>query len=238
VQIIGDKYNIICLYNIGIICVINPYLHPLIILFKSGLSTQSTQYLLMGRLNMSQASVEAIVGERKSQPHQLIEVLQDIQEVQGYISQEAATAVSHYLGVRLIEVYRAASFYKALSLEPRGKHVITLCMGTACHVRGSHVLLDQANSKLGMENGGTTEDGLFTVERVNCLGACAIGPVTVLGGEYHHHMTSAKLSSLIDSVRTAEVPQAGDAASALQYRDKDYGNSEGNSGRGEADVQD
>jgi NADH:ubiquinone oxidoreductase subunit E len=165
----------------------------------------------MGRWNMSQVSVETIVGKRRSQPHQLIEVLQDIQEAHGYISQEAATAVSHYLGVPLIEVYRAAKFYKALSLEPRGKHVITLCMGTACHVRGSHVLLDQASSQLGMNNGGTTKDGLFTVERVNCLGACAIGPVTVLDGEYHHHMTSAKLSSLIDSVRTAEEGEKSDA---------------------------
>jgi NADH:ubiquinone oxidoreductase subunit E len=81
----------------------------------------------MGRWDMSHASVETILGERRSQPHQLVEVLQDIQEAHGYISQEAATAVSRYLGVPLIEVYRAASFYKALSLEPRGKHVITLC---------------------------------------------------------------------------------------------------------------
>jgi len=172
---------------------------------------------------MPDNSVETIIGKRRSQPHQLIEVLQDIQEAQGYISQEAATVVSHNLGVPLIEVYRAASFYKALSLEPRGKHVITLCTGTACHVRGSHVLLDQASSKLGMDNGGTTKDGLFTVERVNCLGACAIGPVVVLNGVYHHHMTSAKLSSVIDAVLKDEVPQAGDAAPALQYRDKDYG---------------
>jgi NADH:ubiquinone oxidoreductase subunit E len=160
---------------------------------------------------MSHASVETIVGERKSQPHQLIEVLQDIQEDHGYISQEAATAVSHALGVPLIEVYRAAKFYKALSLEPRGKHVITLCMGTACHVRGSHVLFDQLNSQLGMDNGGTTKDGLFTVERVNCLGACAIGPVTVLDGEYHHHMTSAKLGALIDVLRKAEEGGETDA---------------------------
>ena len=207
---------------------------------------------------MSQASVEAIIGERRSQPHQLIEVLQDIQDAHGYISQEAAMAVSQHLGVRLIDVYSAAKFYKALSLEPRGKHVITLCMGTACHVRGSHVLLDQVNSQLGLENGGTTEDDLFTVERVHCLGACANGPIAVLNGVYHHHMTSAKLSSLIDAIRTAEVPprsttqnkpekshwaeygvpQAGDTAPALQYRDKDYGIPKRNSGREKTDVQD
>jgi NADH:ubiquinone oxidoreductase subunit E len=161
---------------------------------------------------MPSQSVETIIGKRTSQPHQLIEVLQDIQEAHGYISKEAATAVSHHLGVPLIEVYRAASFYKALSLEPRGKHVITLCMGTACHVRGSHVLFDQANSLLGMgNNGGTTKDGLFTVERVNCLGACAIGPVVVLNGTYQHHMTAAKLSSAIDAVRKAEQGEKTDA---------------------------
>ena len=156
---------------------------------------------------MTHASIETIVGDRKSQPHQLIEVLQDIQEVHSYISQEAATAVSHYLGVPLIEVFRAASFYKALSLEPRGKNVITLCTGTACHVRGSNPLLDQAKFLLNLDHdhGGTTKDGLFTVECVNCLGACAIGPIAVLNGVYHSHMTWAKLSSLIASVQKAEL---------------------------------
>jgi NADH:ubiquinone oxidoreductase subunit E len=153
---------------------------------------------------MSYDLLEPILAGRRSQPHQLIEVLQDIQEAYGYISKEAAMTVSGYLGVPIIEVYRSANFYKALSLEPRGKHVITLCVGTACHVRGSTPLIDQANSQLGVDNGGTTKDGLFTVERVNCLGACAIGPVVVLDGVYHHHMTSAKLSSLIGSVRRAE----------------------------------
>jgi NADH:ubiquinone oxidoreductase subunit E len=164
-----------------------------------------------GRGQMSHASIESIVGDRKSQPHQLIEVLQDIQEAFGYISKEAATAVSGYLGVPLIEAFRAASFYKALSLKPRGKNVITLCTGTACHVRGSHVLIDQATSQLGMHNGGTTHDGLFTVEHVNCLGACAIGPVAVLNGVYHHHMTAAKLSTVIDSIRTTESQGKADA---------------------------
>jgi len=155
---------------------------------------------------MSHDALAPILAERKSQPHQLIEVLQDIQEAFGYISKEAATTVSGYLGVPLIEVFRAASFYKALSLEPRGKNVITLCTGTACHVRGSNPLLDQAKALLKLEHdhGGTTKDGLFTLESVNCLGACAIGPIAVLNGVYHHHMTWAKLSSLIATVQKSE----------------------------------
>ncbi|MCJ7664825.1 MAG: NAD(P)H-dependent oxidoreductase subunit E [Desulfobacterales bacterium] len=165
---------------------------------------------------MSHDVFEPIVAERRSQPHQLIEVLQDIQEAYGYISKEAAMAVSYYLGVPPIEVYRAASFYKALSLEPRGKNVITLCMGTACHVRGSNPLLEQASSLLGLEldHGGTTKDGLFTVECVHCLGACANGPIAVLNGVYHSHMTSAKLNKIIAFVQKAEQGGGGGGTDA------------------------
>ena len=88
-------------------------------------------------------SVETIVQERRSQPHQLIEVLQDIQATEGYLSEEAMNKVSRELGVPVMEVFRVANFYKAFSLEPMGKHVVTLCMGTACHVRGANPLLDQ-----------------------------------------------------------------------------------------------
>jgi len=153
---------------------------------------------------MSATSLEAILQGRRSQPHQLVEVLQDVQELFGYIPQESMITVSRELGVPLIEVYRVASFYKAFSLEPRGKHIITVCLGTACHVRGAGRLVDQVAAQLGVEPGGTTSDGLFTVECVNCLGACALGPVLVLDGVYHDHMTPRKLSRLIESARSAE----------------------------------
>ena len=153
---------------------------------------------------MAGESLEAIFEGRRSQPHQLIEVLQDIQETRGYISRESVTTVSEELGVPLIEVYRVANFYKAFSLEPRGKHVITLCLGTACHVRGANPLLQQAFALLDMEEEGTTEDGLFTVQCVNCLGACALGPVAVHNGVFHHHVTPARLRSLIRKLSKAE----------------------------------
>ena len=89
--------------------------------------------------------------------------------------------------------------------EPRGKHVITVCMGTACHVRAADRLLTAAEAHLGLEGDeGTTKDGLFTLERVNCLGACALGPVVVLDGVYHHHVNPARLRALIESVRKGE----------------------------------
>jgi NADH:ubiquinone oxidoreductase subunit E len=148
--------------------------------------------------------LDSILEGRKSQPQQLIEVLQDIQQTHGWISQEAVTAVSSELGVPLMEVYRVANFYKAFHLHPRGKNVITLCMGTACHVRGANPLLDQALSLLEVEAGGTTDDGLFTVDAVNCLGACALAPLIIHNGIYHPNMTPAKLRTLIRNVQKTE----------------------------------
>jgi NADH:ubiquinone oxidoreductase subunit E len=114
------------------------------------------------------------------------------------------TIVAKELGVPLIEVFRTASFYKAFSLKPRGKHVLTMCLGTACHVRQAKLLLNQALNQLQLKPGEMSDDGLFTVEHVNCLGACALGPVVVQNGAYHHHMTPAKLRKLIQSIRKAE----------------------------------
>lgn len=146
---------------------------------------------------------------RPAEPDQLIEVLQDVQAASGYVSEEAIRAISDQLGVPLIEVYRVASFYKAFSLEPRGRHLVLVCMGTACHVRGAPRMLDEVLGQLDVAPGETTEDGLFTVETVNCLGACALGPVVVVDGEYHDHMTPGKLRKLIRSLR--EEARSGDA---------------------------
>jgi len=153
---------------------------------------------------MSNEMLERILKGRRSQPQQLVEVLQDVQEAFGYVPQEAMTAVSRELGVPLIEVSRVAHFYKAFSLRPRGRHVVTVCMGTACHVRGAPRMLDQVKGELGIEPGQTTQDRMFTLERVNCLGACALGPVVVLDGEYHPKMTPNKLRELLASVYAAE----------------------------------
>jgi NADH:ubiquinone oxidoreductase subunit E len=149
-------------------------------------------------------TVEEIVCDREGTPSQLIEVLQDLQESHGYLSEDAMSLVSERLGVPLIEVYRVANFYRAFSLSPRGRHLITVCTGTACHVRGAPRMLDEVLGQRGGEPGETTEDGAFTVETVNCLGACALGPVVVLDGQYHDHMSPRKLRKLIQSVRQAD----------------------------------
>jgi NADH-quinone oxidoreductase subunit E len=154
---------------------------------------------------MPQRQMEQILAGRRSQPQQLIEVLQDIQEDYGYISQKDMQTVSQSLGVPVIEVYRVASFYKAFRLKPAGKVVLTLCMGTACHVRAARLVLDQAIGELGVKPGEVTPDGLFSIERVNCLGACTMGPIVKENDIYHHHMTPGKLRRLIETIRHRET---------------------------------
>jgi NADH:ubiquinone oxidoreductase subunit E len=154
---------------------------------------------------MPPQTLEQILEGRRSQPNQLLEVLQDVQAIYGYIPKEAMQIVSQGLGVPIIEVYRVASFYKAFRLKPSGKHVLTMCMGTACHVRGSHLLLDHAISQLGVKPGEVTPDGLFSIEYVNCVGACALGPIVRENGSYHHHMTPGKLRKLIETLRRRKV---------------------------------
>ncbi len=154
---------------------------------------------------MQPQTLEQILEGRRSQPNQLIEVLQDVQRTFGYVSQDTMRTISQNLGVPLIEVYRVASFYKAFRLKPSGKYVLTFCTGTACHVRNANLLLDQATSYLGVQPGEVTTDGQFSIEHVNCLGACALGPIVTEDGSYHHHMTPAKLRKLIETLRNQKT---------------------------------
>lgn len=146
---------------------------------------------------MPETTLAAILKGRKSQPQQLIEALQDVQEHFGYISEASMKAVSGELGVPLIDVFSVASFYKAFSLKPQGQNVVTVCTGTACHVRGASAILNQTTAQLGVEPGETSGDGLFTIRHVNCLGACALGPVVTENGTCHHHMSPSKMRKLI-----------------------------------------
>lgn len=141
--------------------------------------------------------MKGILKNRDAVSSELVETLQDIQQAYGYLSEEVLKVVAEELGVPLIEVFRVANFYKAFTLKPRGKHLITVCMGTACHVKGAPKFLDEVLGQLGVKPGETTCDGEFTVETVNCLGACALSPVVVLDGKYYDHMSSGKLRVLI-----------------------------------------
>ena len=160
---------------------------------------------------MPASAIDTILEGRRSQPQQLVEVLQDVQVHFGYIPEAEMRVVSTQLGVPEIEVFRVANFYKAFSLAPRGENIITVCAGTACHVRGSQLLVNQVFGQLGIAPGETTQDGMFTLEQVNCLGACALGPVVVVNGTYHDHMTPGKLRRLIETISRKGTEGAADA---------------------------
>jgi len=104
------------------------------------------------------------------------------------------------LEIPLIDVYGVATFYKSFSLKPRGKHLITACLGTACHVRGGPRIVDELQRKLKIKPGETTDDGEYTLETVNCLGCCAIGPIVVKDGIYHGQMNPQRVDSLLERV--------------------------------------
>lgn len=128
-------------------------------------------------------------------------IMQDMQKHYNYIPKEGMEELAEYLGCPLSSLYSMATFYKALSLKPKGKHIIKLCDGTACHIRGSANLRDGVARILGIGDGETTEDGLFSLELVNCLGSCALAPVMVVDDVYYGKVTMEKLASILNSYR-------------------------------------
>ena len=119
----------------------------------------------------------------------LVDILQDTQAEIGYLPKEALEEVSRGLEIPQSRVYSVATFFKAFSLKPRGRHLINVCMGTACHVRGSAKVLEKIQQELKLKTGETTSDLKFTLETVNCVGACALGPMVIVGEDYHGEMT-------------------------------------------------
>jgi NADH-quinone oxidoreductase subunit E len=127
----------------------------------------------------------------------LISMLEEIQAQYRYLPRDAMILISEGLGVPLSQIYSVATFYHSFSLVPRGKHTICVCTGTACHVRGAVQVLERLESRLGVAAGGTTRDCEFTLETVNCLGCCALGPVVVVDNEYEGQMTTRKVDKLL-----------------------------------------
>ena len=127
----------------------------------------------------------------------LISILQDVQSEYSYLPEDMLRQVAKRLELPLIQVYGVATFFKAFSLQPRGRHTVSVCLGTACHVRGAPTVLDEVKRQLSVEPGDTTEDMQFTLETVNCLGACAIGPVVVMDDNYQGQMRPGIVKSVL-----------------------------------------
>jgi len=151
---------------------------------------------------------ESIIKNHPQEKKELIPILQDIQAKFNYLPQDVLVMVSNALKIPLIDVISVATFYGAFSLTPRGKHVITICMGTACHVRGAPMILDEFKRKLDIDVEETTEDNMFTLETVNCLGACALGPIVVIDGDYYGQMKIRKADKLIKKFRPDKKEQS------------------------------
>jgi NADH-quinone oxidoreductase subunit E len=162
-------------------------------------------------LGMETAVIDGILDQHEQDPSAIIAVLQDMQEKVNYLPEGALRYVAEQLDIPVSKVYSLATFYRAFSLEPRGRHQIYVCTGTACHVRGSVKVLDTLERELGIRAGETDEQLEFTLETVNCLGACALGPVVVVDGEYYGEMNPAKVSRLLKKVRQKESGQEGEA---------------------------
>ena len=141
--------------------------------------------------------VESILDSHQRDEGMLVAILQDIQAEYNYLPREALEETSKGLCVPLSQVYSVATFFKALSLEPRGRHLINVCLGTACHVRGAVKVLEAMERELAIGSGETTKDLRFTLETVNCVGACALGPVVIVDGEYHGQMKADKVKDVL-----------------------------------------
>jgi NADH-quinone oxidoreductase subunit E len=148
--------------------------------------------------------MDSMFDEFETEQKELIHILHQVQSGYGYIPVEAIGRIARHLNISESDIYGVLTFYKAFSLKPRGKHLITICMGTACHVRGAPRILDEFGRQLDMEPGETSEDNQFTLETVNCVGACALGPIAIADGEYHGQLKTNKIEKIIQTVRNSE----------------------------------
>ena len=150
---------------------------------------------------MDAATLDKLCDKYADEEGAIVELLQTIQADEQYLPREALERVSAKLEIPLGQLYGLATFYRAFTLTPRGKHQVTCCMGTACHVRGGQRIVDHLRRVLGVELGETTDDGLFSFEAVNCVGACAVAPIVLVDDDYHGEMTPQRATELIHECR-------------------------------------
>lgn len=146
----------------------------------------------------------AVIEESRAIPGCLVHVLQRAQSIYGYLPIEVQTYIAEGLGVSLSEVYGVATFYSQFSLTPKGKHRISVCLGTACYVKGSDKILEAVEKELGIKCGECTEDGLFSIDSCRCVGACGLAPVMMIGEEVYGKLTPEMVKGIIDKYREAE----------------------------------
>ncbi|HIQ70944.1 MAG TPA: NADH-quinone oxidoreductase subunit NuoE [Candidatus Onthenecus intestinigallinarum] len=148
------------------------------------------------------AALRAAIAEHKGEQGALMPVLQAAQNIFGYVPEDVQKTIAEGLGVTLSEVYGVATFYSQFSLEPNGEHVIGVCLGTACYVKGSQKVLDRLAEELEVEVGKTTKDGKFTLNATRCLGACGLAPVMMIGDEVYGRLVPDDIPGILDKYRS------------------------------------
>jgi NADH-quinone oxidoreductase subunit E len=146
---------------------------------------------------MEVTKIDSIIQEYGARESAILGILQDIQAEEKYLPKEALEYVSQKMNIPMVQVFRIATFYNALSLKPRGRHKVDVCLGTACHVRGGGKILDKMERDLGIAMGETTKDKRFTLEVVHCVGCCSLGPVAVIDGEVIGRLSQDKVPALL-----------------------------------------
>lgn len=144
--------------------------------------------------------VDGIIKKYDGRKDAIIAILQDVQAHFRWLPREVLSFISTKLKIPISSLYSIATFYKSFYLKPRGENVITVCMGTACHVRGAPKILEEFERRLNIKDGETTKDNKVTLECVNCVGACALGPIVIVNEEYHGQMTKVKVDNILDKI--------------------------------------
>ncbi len=147
--------------------------------------------------NENKDKTKQVLKKYKNDKSALIDILHDVQAEIGYLPREALELISKGIDVPLSRVFCVVTFFKAFSLTPRGRNLVSVCMGTACHVRGADKVLEQIEKELGIKSGENTPDLKFTLETVNCIGSCALGPMVTVGADYHGQVTPENIGAVL-----------------------------------------
>jgi NADH-quinone oxidoreductase subunit E len=153
---------------------------------------------------MTHEEIDSTIERYHGKESAILAILQDIQAKEKYLPKETLEHLGERLHIPSSKIYRIATFFRAFSLMPRGRHEIVVCLGTACHVRGGQRVIDQFTMELGIRSGETTPDRNFTLETVNCLGVCAAGPVVAIDGQYFGKMSSTKVEETLKKFRSGK----------------------------------
>ncbi len=148
--------------------------------------------------------LKAVIEASRNTPGCLMHILQEAQDIYGYLPLSVQKTIAEGLGISLSEVYGVVTFYSQFSLKPKGKHPISVCLGTACYVKGSDKILEELEKEIGIKCGECTEDGLFSIDSCRCVGACGLAPVMMIGDEVYGKLTPEKVKGIIDGYRREE----------------------------------